>query len=727
MKIVKKMLLAGASVLAMTGYAQADPITIGGFLFTNTFLSASFSLGTLITATQVGLGLAVSAGLSLVGGAFGAQQNNGTDPGQFKSVFQSSDASEVNAIGRCKIGGLQVFGNTNDYDRYRLIAHSATPLVAAEQYYLGERPVTVETSGLVSSPPYAKPSGSWVEWNVKGDADGTETAWSDLMSAFPSLWTSDHKLKGISQSLIKYTSPGISTAKFGKLYQTGVPNGAIEGRWCRIYDPREGGADLDDDSTWIWSTNGILCAAHIMRQYPDLADSAFDWDFISDEADKADVLVATKTGTEPRSSMSGTWLSESNRGDTMQEVLDSIGAEIVLSDAGLIRIRLLDDEPDSEMTFVEKHRIDTDWQSGPEAVERPNVCRIKYYSAERGYEMADIDMTGIGWARIDDEVTRYGEKVMDINLPFCPSASQAQRLARRAFLGARADSGVIVTNMSGMAAWGLSYGEVALPDLDESPISKLSAPRCDDENGTVEIPYIVWPQELIDNPWNPATMEADAPPEIPDLSFVSDLDTPVAPSEAIVVQYPDTSYETRIAFTSVVGAVTAEAVYRTYTGSEPDAYAGMTEYLNPGTGWFAWVAENLVGEKVDFKARFFDADEEGSYFSPLLTVNSMAIDNSALSTPNLDVVQTNEPDLSKYYFASTASSDDINVVKLVVTATDSSDVTEQVRPLDEVTGNYEVVAPAIGSKSFDITVTAYTSDGTASTAATYNYVVPGLT
>src|SRR5690606_8984999 len=116
-----------------------------------------------------------------------------------------------------------------------------------------------------------------------------------------------------------------------------------------------------------WSDNGPLCAARIMLSYPDLTVDSFDWDFIGDEADKADALVATKAGTEKRSRCSGVWLSESERGATMQQVLDSIGCEVVQSDTGLVRIRLIDDTPTSEVSFSDRDIVDWSWKSGPEA------------------------------------------------------------------------------------------------------------------------------------------------------------------------------------------------------------------------------------------------------------------------------------------------------------------------------------------------------------------------
>lgn len=716
--MIKKLLLAGSSLIAMCVPAMADPVTIGGFLFTNTFLGGVAGLGTLITATQIGiLGLGLAAQALL-----GRPRGQRVDPGEFKSVFETSDSSEVNAIGRCSVAGLKAFGNTAGADRHRLILHCASKLVAVEEYFLGERPVTVEASGLVSSPPYSKPGDSWVTWEISGDADGTETAWPTLTSAYD-FWTSAHRVRGIAQSLLTYTSPGITTAKFNKLFQSGVPDPRITGRFNIAYDPRESGADLNNTATWVWSQNGPLCAARIMMSYPDLTGDDFDWDFISDEADKADTLVDTLTGTEPRSRLSGIWLSESKRGETMDDVLRSIGAEITLSDTGLIRIRLIDDSPTSEIAFTEKHIASFSLKSGPEGVERPNVCRVRYYSSERNYELADIDLTGIPWARVDDEVTRYGEKILDIELPFCPSASQAQRIARRLFLLERADAGVITTNMAGMAAWGLYYGTIVFPDLDENPTCQLAAPRADDASGEVEIPFKAWPQELIDDAYDPATMEAAAPDAIPDLSFVSDLDTPAAPSAAALVQYADNSYELRTQFAGVTSGTQAEAVYRTYTGGLPDPFTGMTEYQAVGN-WYAYAAADVTGDDVDFKCRFFDADDEGSYFSDLLALENVQIDNTAPVAPVINVTVVGESSPFTFNFSVTCSS--VNVASIVISGGGSLiTVDEEIRPGEPVEATSGPIFAAASDTNILVTAIAYTSNGTAGPSSTYNIYIPG--
>ncbi|MCV0352782.1 MAG: phage tail protein [Nitratireductor sp.] len=720
MKLWKLLLSAGGSYLAMTAHASADPISIGFFLFAGP-LGAAFSFGALVTAAQIGL-YAIGIGASLlVSSALSKSQK--IDPGQYKNTFENSpEGSEINAIGRCRLGGVRTFGNTRNRDRYRLTCHAKGPMVAIEEYLLGGREVVVDgDTGYVSSPPFAKSGDSWVTFKTK-TGTGAETAWPELVSAFPTTWSSAHRVRGIAQSLVKYVSPGIYTEKFGQLYNQGEPESAVTARWNVVYDPREAGADKYNDTTWVWSMNGPLCAARIMLSYPDLTVDSFDWDFIAAEADKADTMVPTLTGTEPRSQCSGVWLSEAKRGDTMKQVLESIGCEVTLSDAGLVRIGLIDDAPTAGMTLTDDHITSYSWRSGPEAAERPNICRISYYSPERGYEMGEIDMTGIAWARVQDEIDRYGEKIYDIELPFCPSASQAQRIARRLFLLARGDTGVVQTNMAGLALWGRDYANITLSDIEETPVCKIAPPRVDDERGQVDIPFTVWPQELIDSPWNPATMEAAAPEQLPNLQYESDLDTPSVASTA-VVQYPGGAYETRMRFSSVAGGSTAEANYRTYTGGLPDTWQGMTEYS--ANGQFAYAAANTVGKEAEFRVRWFNGDGEASYFSDVVNVPDMQIDNSVPAEPYLDV-QVTPNGTGDYTFEVVAYSTAMNAVRFVL-ASNQPEITPgydgDTRPGLGYTAD-GTISNGPAAITVTITATVYTSNGTPSPVATFTYVIP---
>lgn len=731
-KLIKLALASSASLIAMTAHAYAD------FVFTPiAFALFAGPLGGALSFAAIYTGLQVAAYAAVVGAQMvlgGRQQSGKIDPGEMKNTFQEAETSEYNAVGRVKLGGLKAFGNTKGSVISRLIWHSKGQMVGIEQYYLGGREITVESDGEVSSPPWSLANNpSWA--NIKSKiGDGTETAWPELMADFPDLWTPAHRVRGIFQSLVRFRVPNLSdewgNKKFQKLYQGGAPDLEVVARVGPIYDPRAPGQSPDNSATWAWSDNGILCAVHIMRHYPDLTSADFDWAFLADEANRADVVVTTKHGTEPRARCWGVWPSESQRGEVMQQVLDSIGAEVVIGDTGLIRIRLVDDAPISEIHFEANHIVDMDWKSGPDAVERPNLCRIKYYSPERSYDMGEIDMSGIAWARIDDEISRYGEKIFDVELPFCPSASQAQRIARRLFLSARANAGTIRTNMAGLAAWGVTYADIDDDIGEETMLCRISPPRIDDEAGKVDIPYIVWPPELIDNPWNPATMEADPPIAVPELQYESELDTPAAPSAGSVVRYPDNSYETRVKFAAVSGGTIAEAVYRTYPGGQPAPFQSMTEYNGAGVNRYGWVTADTSGGRADFKCRFFNNDDEGSYYSPLLMVDPMEIDNSAPNAPAFPVTVTDDGS-GNYTFTCRASVTQMHVARLVIErwvsfggGTWQEQASGNGRPEIAVTHSFTQVRQQ-NPRTVQVRAIAYASDGTASLPTNFSYTIPG--
>lgn len=718
MSFIKTMVLAGVSLLALTTHAFAFEAI--GSLIISALIAVPGGIAILPAASAAAIGsFVVGAGLvalNFASGLFGQKQK--IDPGQYKNTFKdSANQSEIRAIGRVRVGGLKAFGNTTGKSCYRLICHTKGKWTATEEHFLGGREITVDDDGYVSSPPWVRPNGnSWVRIRSKV-GDGAETAWSELISAFPPLWTAAHRVRGISQSLVKYVSPGVDSPKFAKLYQGGAPDYERVGRAEPVYDPRDGSQSTTNPATYKWRDNGILGAAHVLRSFPSISASDLDYADIALEAAKAEALVATKTGTQERCRAWGFWTSESPRGDVMEQVLLSIGAEIVPTSDNKYSIRLIDDVRVPELTLTARDIIDLQLRSGPESVERPNVCRVKYYSPERNYEIAEIDLTGIAWARVQSEIDRVGEQYYDVELPFCPSASQAQRIARRLFALARADTGIVTTNFVGLAAWGVPVVDIEFPDLDVTETCAIGTPRVNDEDGTVEIPFVVWPTL---EPWNPATMEAAAPDPIPNLQFESDLPTPAAPAEYALVVYPSGARETRIRYTGVTGGTTSEANYRTYSAEGPSAWASLTKFT-AGDKYFAYGPPVAEGGRADFRVRWFNADEEGSYFSDLLTANPVAINNAVPSPPSLSVGMT--VDASTVTLSITVSSNQLHVRSVSI---GTGGALKDVRPGQTLTGSQLAYRPNPGRSAEYVTITAYayTSNGTRSAAASVTREIP---
>lgn len=730
--MMKRILLASTALISVTVPAAADPVSIVSFGITallsglapagaGALTIAGLTVSQLASVVVLGAGIAVSA---LAGGG----RRGAIDPGKAKSTFETGNSGVIHAIGRVRIGGLKAFGNTTGFDRYRLIAHCAGPVDGVEEHFLGGRSVVVEADGTVSSPPFAKPGGSYVTILSKV-GDGTETAWSQLTSAFPALWTSDHRVRGIAQSLLKFVSPGISTAKFLKLYQNGAPEYERIQRGELIFDPRDPAQNPDDVSTWAWSDNGVLAVLHVMRSFPEFAAdiTAFDLDYIAAQANLADELVDTRTGTEPRSRAWGVWDEDSiERGALLEQILSSTGCEIIARPGEKLGIRLIDDNRDAELVLDQKHLLSFGLKSGPDGVERPNRCKVKYYSPERRYELAEIDLVidpdatppvPLEWAWVQDEIDRVGEKVMDVTLPFCPSAAQAQRIARRLFERARAEAGTMRTNMAGLACWGLRTIEVEPPDLGEVLKLEIQPASIDDQDGTVEIPFHVQPVLAA---WDPDTMEALPPDEVPDLEYETSIAAPANATAATVVTYPDTSVHTRFGYPDPGAAYMVEANYRVVTAGVPGAWQSLAEWRAMSGASHAYVAADLSGQSIEFRHRLFNADEDGSPWSATQSYTPAA-NNTAPGTPSVSVATTYSDSDGGYYADSTVTApNDLQVAYVEVSGTGAPATTRAVKPGEVFT----VRKPApITPGTYTVTVQAFSSDGTGSSTASANYTI----
>ena len=697
-----RALLAFLILFSFSTSASAD------FVLTPLVASLLVAAGTGLTgATLTAVASAISA-IIVAGAAFAVNSllapSQKLDPSKGRETFKASESSEIRAIGRVRLGGMIAFGATNVHNKFRLILH-AKSFDAVESHYLGGKEVIIDSDGAVTSKPYTI-SGTTYIW-IKNDlGDPDKVAWPDLMTYFPALWTSNHRVRGVAQSLVRYLSPGVTSARFLRLYQSGPPEYNVIARGERVYDPREGSHDVSDPDTWEWSDNGILLALHMMLTFPRFDSSYFDMALIEAEADKADVLVDTIDGTEPRARAWGIWPSEGSRLDMLKQLLDSIGAELVITDANLIGIQLIDDDRTAAATLeiTTKHIQKFDWRSGPESVERPNRVRLSYYSPERNYELAEIDLSQAAWSYVQDEIDLVGEQSMEISLPFCPSASQAQRIARRMFLMSRADQASMVTDMAGVAAWGQRVIQVTIDDLEETLLCAIASPRVGDKSGLVEIPFITVPSMPT---WDPTIHEAPAPLRIPEVTYSDSIDTPPTTTGYSVVTMPSTGIETRFMDVNVAlgrgfsgGSATLERVYRVLDPL-PGEWRPVTGF--GGTTGYAQI--DLSGLTIQFRQREYNTDDENSDWSEIFEGVVPAVDNSV---PGLPLQELNVTTGDIEFRPPVA--DRMDVVLLRITPPSLVTADYPIRPGDVVSFSY-----IPGS----YTVYAVTSNGTLSAALVY--------
>jgi hypothetical protein len=733
--------LALLAYFTLTGPANADPVSVGGLVITglNTLLAAGgagviaagatiagFSVASLIGSTVL---TAASIGASLLlSGRGKAGRQTVVDPTNSKQTFEIGNSGQLRVIGRGRVGGVVIFGNTLDYTRYRLMARAKGPIDAVEANYLGGREVIVEANGDVSSPPFVKNGGSYV--NIRNKiGDGTETTWNEIATSFPTLWTQDHRVRGIAQSLVTYTSPGVQSSSYLKIYGSGYPDSAQDIRGELLYDPRDG--------MTRWSDNGVLAVLHILLNNFKFPLSMIDQPFVSASANSADALVGILGGgTEKRSRCWGVWEELSiTDDDLLKQILISTGTVITLRAGDKLGIALVDDIPVSEATIKSEWIYKLALKSGPEAIDRPNTCKLKYYSPERNYELAEINLSSLAWANVASEVARYGVREQEFSLPFCPSASQAQRIARRLFGFARAETGAAVVNAAGLGLWGAQTAKLEAPELGETLLVELNSCRVNDSGNStmsVEVPFIVIPSLT---PWSASSDEAPAPFDVPELGFTPTIAKPLAATSAANIQYPSGGASLmRVGYSVPDGITAVEAAYNISVGGVIGQWQSMTEsmqgdalILGQGSSgtlktpkfYHANAASVAPGSVVLFRHRFFNALDEGSEWSPTFTTTPI-INNSTLPAPVMAIFFTQDTPTTATVSIQYSAPPNINVVSITKSGAFTGVV--NVEPGQTITNTQSV--SGVPGQVFTWTTRAGTTNGALSLPTSVSYTIP---
>ena len=728
----KKALLASVALCLFATPALADPLTVGTLVVNvvGSLLAAAPGAGVAaLGTTAVSLiGTAVLAGASfglnalLASGGKRPGQQAAVDTSVTRNVFEAGDSGQWRCMGRAKIGGVVIFGNTSDLVRYRLIARCKGPVDAVESYFMGTKEVTVEPNGDVSTPPFFSDAQSQVNIQSK-TGDGSETSWVELQTNFPGTWTADHRARGVHQTLVAYYSPGIATAKYQRIFGSGFPDVTSIIRGELIYDPRFG--------INRWTDNGVVCCLHILLDQFKFPLSWFNLPFLIEQANKADQLVFTRTGAlEKRSRCWGAWEEDKvSKGDLLSQVFLSTGCELVYLDGGnSLGIALVDDERESEALFSSKTIESINLRSGPEGVERPNVCKVRYYSPERDYEMSDVSLVfdqsaspqaPLSWSIFQPEIDKVGRKEVSYDLPFCPSASQAQRIARRAFLMERTDSGVAKFNLAGVGVWGARCIEIEHPDFGILKVEP-SPPRIDNEGNSVEFSFRQLP---IIAPWNPNLDEALAPQQLPDLGFSSTIMQPPPPiAMTRITRSASGGVVTRMALNAPPANIsTVEITYRITAGDRPGPWLSMVPSVNSGFH-IATASGGVVGQQLQVRERHFNAAGDGSVYSVIFN-GILQVDTTPPAAGSITAILSGTQAEGVTVALAYEASSNLNVAGLLKGGSFSGLI--DCDPGQKFTQTINLGSPPSES-TFTYTITVFASSGVQSATASASVTTPSL-
>lgn len=264
--------------------------------------------------------------------------------------------------GRARQGGGVLFAEFDGDGRWwMLIVHSDEILHAPYSYFLDDEPVTLDGSGYVNQKDFRlKTNKDKDPAETDGEGKGYIRIWTTtysetdptppritaLDSAFPSKWTSDHRLVGTTFSVVCMDALAIEHRY--KIYRwrgpvgLGEPAVSIVGDWANVYDPRDETQTLGDRTTYKKTRNAALVWAWF-RTHPfgrNKAENSVNWDRIAEQADICDQDVTGIESTQKRYEAGVSIVDSKRRADAEKEILIACDGQIVFDEDGKSWVRV---------------------------------------------------------------------------------------------------------------------------------------------------------------------------------------------------------------------------------------------------------------------------------------------------------------------------------------------------------------------------------------------------
>lgn len=336
----------------------------------------------------------------------------------------------------------------------------------------------------------------------------TQTADSFLTSAFPARWTSEHRLRGIAYTVAKFN--GVPLEDFSTVYKANEPKCSAIARLSKVYDPRDPYQDIDDPTTWEWTTNFALIVMDYLwhedgMRLPRariLAAQA-DWIVAADKSDDALDLIGG--GTEPRYQLCGTYELPEPRKETLQRMLDCADGRVYLKEDGSISIQVGEFvAPTIDETFGPDDILEHDIRRGHPKTKLINEVRAVYTSPGHKFLSQEADP----W-RDEASIALDDEQTTTLKLEWCPSHSQARRMMKVAAHRLNPEwSGQIVTNERGRNLRNKRYARFVIPDLSIDTTFYVESADIDLVSGSCTFEVVSFPASAFD--WE-ATEEGESP------------------------------------------------------------------------------------------------------------------------------------------------------------------------------------------------------------------------
>lgn len=290
-----------------------------------------------------------------------------------------------------------------------IVLINGAPIDALEEIYIADKKLK------------EYPSESW-DYEL---SDGRQTIANTKAMAKMAGWTSEHI--GFGQSYIF-----IEIENNREVFEDGISDMGFLIRGARVWDPRDTSQDPDDESTWIWSQNAVLCALHYVRFY-----GAYEVPFsrlplqwwiaainVCDENAEFTDAEGVVT-TEPRYTTNGSFTFSTKPIEVLNQ-LEACFAGKIFRQMGqwYVRVGAWYGNPTHTINQDDVHgNIKIKWHA--DLRDRANVVRATFTDPDQNYDRTDAPpVVSAGYQAIDNQILEKS-----ISLPFVRSSTTAQRLA----------------------------------------------------------------------------------------------------------------------------------------------------------------------------------------------------------------------------------------------------------------------------------------------------------
>lgn len=374
--------------------------------------AAAFNLGIGLNTIFAVQGFALSLIPTLIGSAIsGVLNQRKTSPQEIQATINQAMAPRRRGYGLNRIGGVRFFFEQEGGVLHIGIAHHEGPISNVVQFVVDGLPVTLDGNGITIG---ANDFQGRV--HIKFD-NATGASFADLRAAFPTLWTTDHKLAGVVTTYMRLSKPKPEdlTKVFPKLANTPLQ---IDAECVEVYDPRT--------DTTAYSNDPALCIRDflISKDGHRIPEAFIEEDSFSAAATVNEALVPTDDSTQPRYITALMYGLQDNPKDVLADLLACCDASLYMTPEGKIGILPgVYSEPDVTIGGDDILNIVAD--PGRDPLESFNVLKGVYTSPEHAFKLQEC-------AELRDEADLLdrGEETDELIVPACPDAYQMQRLMR---------------------------------------------------------------------------------------------------------------------------------------------------------------------------------------------------------------------------------------------------------------------------------------------------------